>query len=165
MISYQYAAGIVPFVIAASIFGAARFKRQAGRISLWVLALVACTAIYSPILVLVSDVPVIGSPVTSAQSHALSLIPEGAPVSASNLLGGYLSERRYISTFPYVARARWIIVDANDQSYGTNAQARASGIYRDFKRTLRKYESDKAWRVVYSSQGILVLHKYPNARG
>src|SRR5262249_9096530 len=144
---------------AATIFGAARFKRQVGRISLWVLALVACTAIYSPILVLVSDVPAIGSPVTSAQSHALNLIPKDAQVSASNLLCGYLSERRYISTFPYVARARWIIVDANDQSYGTKAQARESGIYLDFKRTIRKYESDKAWRKVYSSHGVTVLRK------
>jgi uncharacterized membrane protein len=165
MINYQYAAGIVPFVFAASIFGAARFKRQARRISLWVLALVACTAIYSPTLVLISDVPALGSPVTAAQSHALGLIPKGAPVSASNLLGGYLSERRYISTFPYVARARWIIVDANDQSYGTKAQARSSGIYLDFKRTLRKYESDKDWRIVYSSHGVIVLQKRPTPRG
>jgi uncharacterized membrane protein len=158
-VSYQYAAGIVPFVVAASIFGAARFRRQAGRLSLWVLAAVACTAIYSPILVLVSDVPALGSPVASAQAHALRVIPKGAPVSASNLLGGYLSERRYVSTFPYVKRARWIVVDANDQSYGTKTQARASGIYLDFKRTLRKYESDKAWRAVYSSHGVVVLHK------
>lgn len=158
MLNYQYAAGIVPFVFAATIFGASRFKRQVGRISLWVLVLVACTAIYSPALVLISDVPALGSPVMAAQSHALGLIPKGAPVSASNLFGGYLSERRYISTFPYVARARWIIVDANDQSYGTKADA-DSPIYRKFKRTLRKYESDKAWRLVYSSHGILVLQK------
>ena len=30
-----------------------------------------------------------------------SLIPDGVPVSASNQLGGHLSERRYIYTFPY----------------------------------------------------------------
>jgi uncharacterized membrane protein len=160
-ISYQYAAGIVPFIVAASIFGAARFKRQAGRLSLWVLTAVACTAIYSPILVLVKDVPDLTSPLTSVQSRALDRIPDGARVSASNLLGGYLSERRYISTFPYVARARWIIVDANDDSYGTKSQARASGIYLDFKRTLQKYESDEGWRRVFSSHGVIVLHKGP----
>jgi uncharacterized membrane protein len=160
-VTYQYAAGIVPFIVAASIFGAARFRQQAGRISLWVLTVVACTAIYSPLLVLIKDVPTLSSRVASAQTRALDLIPVGAPVSASNLLGGYLSERRYISTFPYVARARWIIVDANDQSYGTKDQARASGIYLDFKRTLRKYESDDAWQTVYSSHGIVVLHELP----
>jgi uncharacterized membrane protein len=158
-ISYQYAAGIVPFVVAASIFGATRFKRQAGRVSLWVLTAVACTAIYSPILVLVKDVPELGSPRQAAETRAISLIPSRAPVSASNLFGGYLSERRYVSTFPYVAHARWIIVDANDESYGTKAQARASGIYLDFKRTLRKYESDRAWRIVFSSHGVLVMRK------
>ena len=164
-ISYQYAAGIVPFVIAASIFGVARFRRQAGRLSLWVLTAVACTAIYSPILVLIKDVPGLASSVTPAQARALDLIPDAAPVSASNLLGGYLSERRHISTFPYVARARWIIADANDDSYGTKAQARASGIYLDFRRTLRKYESDKTWRMVFSSHGIVVLQKRRPAAG
>jgi uncharacterized membrane protein len=158
-ISYQYAAGIVPFVVAASIFGVARFKRRPGRLSSWVLAAVACTAIYSPLLVLIKDVPALGSPVASAQARALSLIPREAPVSASNLLGGYLSERRYISTFPYVARAQWIIVDANDQSYGTRGQARASGIYLSVRRTLRRYESNESWRVVFSSHGVVVLRK------
>jgi uncharacterized membrane protein len=164
-ISYQYAAGIVPFVVAASIFGAARFRRQAGRLSLWVLAAVACIAIYSPILVLIKDVPALRSPVASAQARALDLIPHDAPVSASNLLGGYLSERRYISTFPYVARARWIIADANDDSYGTKSQARASGIFLDFERTLRRYESDRAWRIVFSSQGVTVLRRSSAGRG
>jgi len=161
-ISYQYAAGIVPFVVAASIFGAARFKRQSGRLSLWVLTAVACTAIYSPILVLIKDVPALGAPVTAAQTRALDLIPDGAPVSASNLLGGYLSERPYIATFPYVGRARWIIVDANDQSYGTKAQARAAGIYLDFRRTLRRYETSQAWRIIFTSRGVTVLRRRAN---
>jgi len=158
-ISYQYTAGIVPFVIVASIFGAARFRRRAVPISFWVLAAVAVTAIYSPILVLARDVSALGSPVASAQSRALELIPAAAPVSASNLLGGYLSERRYISTFPYVGRARWIIVDRNDPSYGTRAQARAEGIDLSFTRSVRRYESDKAWQTVFSSHGVVVLHK------
>jgi uncharacterized membrane protein len=158
-IIYQYAAGIIPFVVVASIFGAARFKRHAGRVSLWVLTAVLCTAIYSPVLALIRDVPELGSPVASAQAHAISLIPDGARVSASDGLGGHLSARTYIATFPYVRRARWIVVDRKDPSYATAARARASGIYLDFKRTLRKYEADKSWRHVFSSDGIIVLQK------
>jgi hypothetical protein len=31
------------------------------------------------------------------------------------------------------------------------------------KRDVRKYESDPAWRVVFSSHGVLVLHKRPTS--
>jgi uncharacterized membrane protein len=150
-IPYHWTAGIVPFVVAASIFAAARFTRQAGRLSLWVLAAVTCTAIYSPILVLTSDLPALGSPVQATEAHALTLIPADARVSASNLLGGHLSERRFSYTFPYVARAQWIVVNINDRSY--------AGGTAIFRRDLLRYESDKQWRTVYSSRGIVVLRK------
>jgi hypothetical protein len=90
----------------------------------------------------------LGSPVVSAKSHALGLIPEGVPVASSNQLGAYLSERRYIYEFPHVSKSRWIIVDLNDPTEK-----------RRFKRQVRRYEADKAWRVVFSSHGIAVLRK------
>jgi uncharacterized membrane protein len=157
-IPFHWTAGIVPFVVAASIFGAARFKKQAVRLSLWALAGVASIAIFSPIYSLASDVRALGSPRVSAKAHALELVPEGVPVSASNQLGGHLSERRYSYTFPIVGRSRWIVVDVNDPSYGDA---------RGYKRVVRNYEADKAWRVVFSSHGVAVLHKRPTrgARG
>jgi hypothetical protein len=75
-------------------------------------------------------------------------------VAASNELGGYLSDRRYIYEFPYVRRARWIIVDLNDITQGDTP---------NYKKVVRNFERDKAWRTVYSSRGITVLHKL--ARG
>ena len=86
----------------------------------------AAVAIYSPIYLGASDVRALGSPLVSAKAHAVSLIPNGVPVSASNQLGGHLSERRYIYTFPYVRRARWIVVDLNDWSYPDVARLQAS---------------------------------------
>jgi uncharacterized membrane protein len=151
MIPYHWTGGIVPFVIAASIFGAVRFKRHAGRLSLCVLAAVACTAVYSPILVLATDLPDLGSRAEATQAHALSLIPDGARVSASNLLGGHLSERRFSYTFPYVAQARWIVVNVHDRSYAGGTAL--------FRRDVLKYESDKAWETVFSSHGVLVLRR------
>lgn len=143
-------AGIVPFVVVASIFGAAHFKRQAPRISLCVLAAVALVAIYSPIFFLGRDVGELGAPLLSTKAHALSLIPAGVPVSASNQLGGHLSEREYVAVFPYVKRARWIIVDRADPTY---ADANA------FRHEIRKYESDQHWQTVFSSHGVTVLHR------
>lgn len=156
---YQYTAGIVPFIVVASIFGARRFRNRAERLSLWLLAAVAAIAIYSPIVGLTGDIPALRSPLAAAETRAVSLIPEGVPVSASNLLGGHLSERNYISTFPYVKHARWIIFDLNDPSYGTPSQARAAGIYLNFKRSARRYESAKRWQKVFSSHGVVVLRK------
>jgi uncharacterized membrane protein len=150
-IPYHWSAGIVPFVVAASIFGVARFKRRRVELSLAVLAAVALTAIYSPILVLGHDVRALGSPLVSAQRHALGLIPSAAPVSASIWLDGHLAERRYSYTFPQVRRARWIVVDVNDPNYGDKTAI--------FKRHLRRYEADHAWRVIFSSHGITVLRK------
>jgi hypothetical protein len=92
----------------------------------------------------------LGSPVVSAKAHALSLVPGGVPVSASNQLGARLAERHYSYTFPTVRRAKWIVVDSKDPTYG-NAKA--------FKRLVRRYEADETWRVIFSSHGVAVLHK------
>jgi uncharacterized membrane protein len=147
---FHWTAGIIPFVVAASVFGAARFRGRAVQVSLAALVAVAVTAIYSPILTLGHNVGALGSPVVSAQSHALGLIPSGARVSASVWLDGHLAERRYSYTFPVVRQARWIAVDANDPNYVDTA---------GFRRAMRRYEHDGAWRVVFASHGIVVLHK------
>jgi uncharacterized membrane protein len=149
-ITYEDTAAIVPFVVAASIFGATRLKAHAVDLSLWALAGAAAVAVYSPIYTLSQDVGALGSPLVSAKARAVSLVPAGAPVSASDQLGAHLSDRRYSYTFPSVGRARWIVIDANDPTYG-----RGMG----YRRNIRKYETDKAWRVVFESHGVSVLHK------
>jgi uncharacterized membrane protein len=150
LVGYQYTAGIVPFVVAASVLGARRFPNQAARLSLWAVALATAIAIYSPIYLVSADVKAVGSPLVAAKAHALSLIPSGVPVAASNELGGHLSERRYIYEFPYIRRAHWIIVDINDITQGDTP---------NYKKVVRNYEHDTAWRTVFSSHGITVLHK------
>jgi uncharacterized membrane protein len=149
-IPFHWTAGIVPFVVAASVFGAARFKAHAVRVSLYALVGCASIAIFSPIFFLKHDLGQLSSPTRAVKAHALSLIPASVPVSASNQLGGHLSERRYSYSFPYVRKAGWIIVDRNDETYGDTA---------GFRRYIRKYEADKNWRIVYSSRGITVLEK------
>ncbi len=153
-LQFHWTAGIVPFIVAASIFGVARFKTQRIRFSLWILAACASIAVFSPIYFLGSDVRALGSPLVAAKEHAVSLIPPGARVSSSIQLGGHLSERRFIYTFPTIGRSRWIVVDLNDPTYGDT---------RDFKRLVRRYEGDTAWRLVFSSHGVVVLHKRPSA--
>jgi uncharacterized membrane protein len=149
-ISFHWTAGMIPFIVAASVLGAARFKGQEIRVSLYALVGAASIAIFSPIYFLRQDVQALSSPTRAIKVHALALIPPGAPVSASNQLGGHLSERRYIYSFPYVRTARWIIVDRNDETYGDVAA---------FRRYIGVYRTDPGWRTVFSSDGVEVLKK------
>ena len=144
------AAGVVPFIVAASIFGAARFTRHAEGLSLCALVGVAVVAVYSPLWSLKHDLPELRSPALAAKAHAVDLIPNGAAVSASNKLGGHLATRRYLFVFPVVRSARWVVVDINDPTYADTA---------GFKRNVRRYEAKKAWRIVFSSHGVTVLRK------
>ncbi len=154
-IPFHWTAGIVPFVVAASIFGAARFRQHAESLSLWVLIGAACLAVYSPVYILKVDLHAYASqPVVAAEAHAVGLIPGGVSVSASNQLGAHLSERRYIYTFPSVGRSQWIIVNVDDPTYGN---------LTGYKAAVRTYEGDRAWRIVFRSHGVAVLHRRPTA--
>jgi uncharacterized membrane protein len=153
-IGYHYTAGIVPFVIAASVLGASRVRGRAPRISLAVLVAVCLVAVLSPLALVPRDLErVFGSGVRAARTHALDLIPAGASVSASNQLGAYLSARRLISVFPYGRRGSWMIVDLADPSYPTPAYRHAAAAIA----------SDPDWMLVYSSHGIEVLRRMQSA--
>jgi uncharacterized membrane protein len=147
---FHWTAGIVPFVVAASVMGTKRLKERAVGISLWAMMACASLALFSPIHFLKHDVQQLSSPITSARAHALALIPAEAPVSASNRLGGHLSERRYSFAFPFVGPSNWIVVDSNDDTYTDPAALR---------RAVRAYTTSAEWRTVYSSRGVTVLER------
>jgi uncharacterized membrane protein len=151
-LQFQYTAGIVPFLVAASIFGLKSLKRDPIRLSFLVLAGAMCLALYSPIYLSAGDVAKAfgSSPTRAAKAHALSLIPSSIPVAASNELGGRLSARRYIYVFPYVRNARWVVLDAADVTMGEP---------RAYHRAITKFESRPGWRVVFRSHGIDVVRQ------
>jgi uncharacterized membrane protein len=156
-IAYQNTAGIIPFVAAASIFGAARLRGRWSDLPQWVLVGAASIAIYSPIFFgLSGNVAALGSPRVSARANAVGLIPSDAPVSASNRIGAYVSERRYIYEFPVVSRAGWMLVDLHDPTYIH---------HRAYRRLVHRYETSKAWRTVFSSHGVIVLQRRSSPRG
>jgi uncharacterized membrane protein len=152
-IVYQYSAGIVPFLTAAAIFGAARYGRSPGRLA--AVALVAAAVLVyfqTPLRRSVDDLPETSgaNAVHAAKAHALALIPAGVPVSATNKLGGYLSTRRIVYVFPHVGSATWAILENDDQTYGNRAADIAA---------LAKIESSPHWLPVYSAEGVEVLQK------
>jgi uncharacterized membrane protein len=152
VIGYHWTAGIVPFTVAASIFGAKKLRRGADEVSLWALVGVLVISLYSPLLLAKKDPAIVlgHDPARAAKARALALVPAGVPVTASNQLGAYLSTRRYVYTFPVERRADWAIVDAHDQTY-----ADESG----FERALRKLEASSRWSRVYSANGVEVFRR------
>jgi uncharacterized membrane protein len=150
----HYTAGILPFVVAATVLGTARLGRDPGRVSFYALAAVAFLMVVSPLIPAGADLDQARSsnPVHEAKSRALRLVPADARVAASQEIAGYLSARRFISVFPFTHGAKWIVVDSDDTSYGGD-EAR-------FRRAVRRYERDPRWEVVYSAGGIAVLRKH-----
>jgi uncharacterized membrane protein len=156
-IEYHYTAGLVPFIVAGSIFGLSRFRRQAPRFSLYVFAAVLSTAIYSPFLLGVSHLREAfpSNPVHKAKAAALSRIPSGAAVSASNQLAAHLSDRRRILIFPLgIKEARWIVLDEADSSYYT----------KWYRPRIERLRHDRSWQLDYASHGVLVFQRQPTAQ-
>jgi uncharacterized membrane protein len=149
----HYTAGILPFVVAASILGTGKLQRDPARVSFYALAGAALLMVLSPLIPAGADLPAArpADPDHAAKSSALKIVPADARVAASQEIAGYLSERRHISVFPFTHGARWIVVDADDTSYG--------GDETRFRRAVRRYERDPSWRTIYSAGRIAVLRK------
>jgi len=158
-IPFHGASGMVPPIVAASIFGLARLQRttprlraQVRRVSVYTCAAVAVTAVYSPFVI---GIGWIGQALPSNAEHqakaaALALVPDGVPVSASNQLGGHLSERLRIMIFPVIREARWVVVDSRDPTYGDEAA---------FQRRIGELRRSPRWSLVYSARGVFVYRQ------
>jgi uncharacterized membrane protein len=151
-IYWQYTAGIIPFLVVASVLGASRLRRRDEKAAFSVLALAVCLAVVSPVYrVAVRDSSHLGrDPVHAAKAHALSLVPAGVAVSSSNQLGAMLSARRFIYTLPVVRDARWVVADRGDSTYSDRAA---------LDRRINRLEHDRRWRLVFRSHGIDVLRR------
>ncbi len=129
-IYYQYTAVITPFLIVAMIGGIARARRfpgMWGRVARmrWVVigALLVATLVtgfrHGPLPI--GKVIPGGSTRASDQytvtahdvalAHAVSMVPAGVPVSATNTVGGRLSDRLHVYTWPVIGDAQWVVVD------------------------------------------------------
>jgi uncharacterized membrane protein len=165
-IHFHYTAGLVPGLVAASVLGAARIvsKRPSLATPLGAVAVVAALAANYRLGAIPFWQHVPGGETLRADTYdltehdrvaarALGVIPGNEAVSATNTLGAHLSERRRVLSFPLLAGARWIAVDERrpslrDRLDPPGAQARIAAARRD-----------RAWRVVFEEDGILVLRR------
>jgi uncharacterized membrane protein len=168
-IHFHYSATAIAGLVAASVFGAARLTRRRPGLA-GPLALLAVAAALASNLVLGGSpawrafpgAEKLGARVADVEEHdrlaagALRLIPADAVVSASNSLGGHLSERRRVLSFPLLADAEWIAVDETQPSDGDRIGARAAPAYAA---AIMRVRRDSGWELVHDREGVLVFRR------
>jgi uncharacterized membrane protein len=169
-IHFHYTAGALPGLFVAAVLGAARLRRRfawarvpEGR------AIVASTlvaGVFLGPLPLWRHVP--GGAELATREHiigahagvvdrALALVPDDAPVSATNTLGAHLSERRRVFSFPVLGEAEWVVVDRGRPSYRDRADAPG-----EFGRALARIQAGGRFDVVFDEDDVLVLRRRPD---
>ena len=163
---YHSVAAVIPFLIAATVFGIARIR--APRRTLAAAAILvtasALALVVGPWARAIGVAPLGARPTLAAArvaalSDAVSLVPDGAPVSASNTAGSRLSARRYVYSVPNLDRAEWVVVDGDDP-WVVSAD---SPILTNHPEVVRAFavglERDRHWRKVFEREGVLVFRR------
>jgi uncharacterized membrane protein len=145
----HYSAATFAILFGATIVGAGRVADPA-RAAGAVLAAVAVTAVISPFwtAVPVARDAVVGSALLRAERHAVQLIPDRVPVSATNIISAHLSNRRRIMLFPNVRHAKWLVVDTADAEGPVSLPAAVAKVRRD-----------GGFTTVYESNGVVVMRR------
>ncbi len=163
---HHYIAAAVPILIAAVVIGLGRLgaRRQVS----------AATAVLTLCIgwsLLAGAWP--GAPANPASwdsidvpaSHpdalraAVSLVPDGAPVSATNKAGSHLSARQYFYSPLYVGNAEWIVLDTLDPfvaNPGFPVLERNPEALDAFR---NRIEGSVRWSKVFERDGVLVFRK------
>ena len=85
--------------------------------------------------------------------RALSLIPGTAVVSATNTLGGHLSARSRVLSFPFLEDATWVAADETQPGYADRYAPLPTAIQ------LGALRRNPEWRLVFEQDGILIFHR------
>ena len=87
----------------------------------------------------------------------MKLIPSKAVVSATNTLGGHLSARPRVLSFPFLEDAMWIAADETQPGYADRYAPLPTAVQ------LAALRRDPEWRLVFEQDGILIFHRQANA--
>lgn len=162
---FHYVAGIVPFLIAATVLGLGRLSER-GRTRCAIAILCA-----SLLFVVLAGPIATTNPRTSFKSsrsypaahvavlhRAVDLVPPAAPVTSTNAVGANLSARRYVYSVPAIGRAQWAVVDTwNPWMTGPNGQR---GLYPALlERSLHRLQTDPRWSTVLDQDGVVVMKR------
>jgi uncharacterized membrane protein len=143
----HYAAVALPALFAAATFAAARFDRR--------LAYVAAAASAAGMLVQgpLGRIDLRAGEHDAAARRALELVPDDAPVSATNTLGARLSARERIFSFPVLKEAEWVVVDERRLTFLDSLRPDRA------RAPLAALRRSPGWRLVFSDDGVLVFRR------
>jgi uncharacterized membrane protein len=163
---HHYIAGLVPFLVAATVFGLTRVPATRR-------ALVAATILVVSAIFAFASGPLRGAPGSTptgfqtrlphthveALRSAVSLVPAGVPVSATNRAGSHLSARRYVYSVPTVGQAEWLVVDTWN-AWMPESKSRTEGPHPQLLRAfVSGVERSPSWRQVFERDGVLVFQR------
>jgi uncharacterized membrane protein len=165
-VKFHYTAAVIPPLVAAAVLGSGRLIRarpSAARALPLALVAVALLGSYTvgPVLFW-RFIPGAADQLDRAATISrhdriatagLKIIPRDDPVSATNSLGGHLSARREIFSFPVIRDARWIAADEKQLSYQDRQASLPAALQ------LVAIREDRHWRLVFERDGILVFHR------
>ena len=143
----HYAATAVPALLAATVYGVARIGDRAGYVA--ALAALAGAIALGP----VGRIDIDAGPHDAVARRALAVVPEGAPVSATNALGAHLSDRRRIFSFPILRDAKWVAVDSTRLTYLDSLRPERA------RPALAALRRNPDWRLVFAEDGVLVFRR------
>jgi uncharacterized membrane protein len=167
-------AGVIPFLVAASVIGLARLPRARGIRA--VTAVFALSTVLSVVLGPWHRVPgprplaVHSWPAehVNALRDAVALVPPNAPVAATNSAGSHLSARERFFSVPLLRNAEWVVVDRRDSW----VPLRPDGVERPtwgsrrpelIEGYVERLRSSSNWRTVFDRDGIVVFQRSPGA--
>ena len=162
-IHFHYTAAEIPPLIVAAVLGGARL-RDRWRLPVATIALTAALGGNYLLGAIPAWRELPGGETLQANAanvtahdrvaaRALTLIPPHAVVSATNSLGGHLSARRRILSFPFVEDAGWIAVDETRPGYADRLAPLPTAVQVVWLRR------NPAWRVVFEQDGVLIFRR------
>jgi uncharacterized membrane protein len=165
---YHSVAAVIPFLLAATVFGVARLRasrRTLAAASVLVVSMLVALAV-GPWPRLVGVAPLGGRAAWPARhvealQKALTLVPQRASVSASNDVGAHLSARKAIYTIPVLGEATWVLLDLDDPWATRPDSPLLHKRPAQVRLLARRLERDSAWRKVFEEDGVLLFRKLP----
>jgi uncharacterized membrane protein len=160
-IHFHYTAGLIPPLVVAAVFGAKRIGRVVPVATVVVLTAVAGNYWLGPIpgwrhVPGGQQFQATAARVTAhdrVAERALALIPSTAVVSATNTLGGHLSERNRVLSFPFLNDATWVAADETQPGYADRHAPVPTATQ------LAALRRNPDWRLVFQEDGILVFRR------
>lgn len=163
----HYIAGVIPFLVAAAVFGLARLSvaRRTRAVATILGLSLFMSVIAGPWRLLpgpaddrFASVP--SSDYLRALQQATALVPPGVPVAATNAAGSHLSARRYVYSVPLVGRAQWIVLDLNNSFViRPNSETWGSDDPAALRAFRTQVEASPRWTKVFDREGVLVFRR------